>query len=222
MRKEMIYANTFPWSRFVNERISLLSDDLKSINLQEYVDARYKENLNNVPVSDEDSPYAKRMRELFYLNIKWFMITLLTRKDRMSMANSLEVRVPFADYRLVEYAFNIPPEIKFLNGREKGILRKAFEGVLPQDVIERKKSPYPKTFDPRYTALVQKWLKKVVEDKTSPILDIIDLKTVNELIETGGSSYKTPWFGQLMKGPQLIAYLLQVNFWLKEYKIKMI
>lgn len=70
------------------------------------------------------------------------MVTLLTRKDRMSMANSLEVRVPFADKKIVEYAFNIPSNIKLLNGREKGLLRKTFEGYLPQDIIYRKKSPY--------------------------------------------------------------------------------
>lgn len=221
-RKEMVNANTFPWSMFVKQRSELLSPEFKSINLQEFVDEKYKENLKQVPYLDTDTPYARRMRELVYLNIKWFMITLLTRKDRMSMANSLEVRVPFADYRLVEYAFNIPPEIRFYENREKGILRKAAEGILPQDVIERKKSPYPKTFDPRYTTIVQKWLREILNDKTSPILDIIDLKNVNELVETGGESYKTPWFGQLMKGPQLIAYLIQLNLWLKEYNVKLV
>ncbi|WP_123053351.1 asparagine synthase (glutamine-hydrolyzing) [Clostridium sp. JN-1] len=221
-RKEMVNANTFPWSRFVKQRSELLSPEFKSINLQEFVDQRYKENINKVPYLDTDTPYARRMRELVYLNIKWFMITLLTRKDRMSMANSLEVRVPFADYRLVEYAFNIPPEIRFYGNREKGILRKAAEGILPQDVVERKKSPYPKTFDPRYTSIVQKWLREILNDKTSPILDIIDLKNVSELVESGGESYKTPWFGQLMKGPQLIAYLIQLNLWLKEYNVKLV
>lgn len=218
----MLEAKTFPWSRFVKERSSLLSPEFKSINLQEFVDEKYKKNLKNVPYLDTDTPYARKMRELVYLNIKWFMITLLTRKDRMSMANSLEVRVPFADYRLVEYAYNIPPEMRFYGNREKGILRKAAEGILPQDVIERKKSPYPKTFDPRYTSIVQNWLKEIINDKTSPILDIIDLKNVKELVETGGTSYKTPWFGQLMKGPQLIAYLVQLNIWLKEYKVKLV
>ena len=91
------------------------------------------------------------MRELFYLNIKWFMITLLNRKDRMSMANSLEVRVPFADINLAQYAFNIPSKIKLLEGREKGLLRKSLEGILPRDIIYRKKSPYPKTHNPIYT-----------------------------------------------------------------------
>jgi asparagine synthase (glutamine-hydrolysing) len=173
-----------------------------------------------VPHLDGESKREYRMRELFYLNIKWFMITLLNRKDRMSMSNSLEVRVPFADYRLVEYAFNIPSEIKFCNGREKGLLRKALKGILPDDVIDRKKSPYPKTHNPEYTKIVSNWMKDIVEDKTSPILDLIDGNAVETLIETGGSSFKAPWFGQLMRGPQLLAYLIQVNTWLKEYNVR--
>lgn len=147
------------------------------------------------------------------------MVILLTRKDRMSMANSLEVRVPFADKRIVEYAFNIPSNIKLLNDREKGLLRQAFEGYLPQDILYRKKSPYPKTHNPLYTDLVCKEMSNILQDKTSPILQIIDIKKIKEIVDTKGSSYKTPWYGQLMTGPQLIAYLIQVNIWLKDYNI---
>lgn len=136
------------------------------------------------------------------------------------MSNSLEVRVPFADYRLVEYAFNIPSEIKFCNNREKGILRKALRGILPNDVIDRKKSPYPKTHNPEYTKIVQNWMTDIMNDKSSPILDLIDKNSVKALIETGGSSFKEPWFGQLMRGPQLLAYLIQVNEWIKEYNVR--
>lgn len=168
---------------------------------------------------DGESHYTRRIRELFYLNIKWFMVTLLTRKDRMSMSNSLEVRVPFADYRLVEYAFNIPPEIRFTGDREKGILRNALRGILPDDIIERKKSPYPKTHNPKYTSIVQKWMTNILNDKTSPILDLIDIPAVSEIVATGGKSYTKPWFGQLMTGPQLIAYLIQVDTWLRLYNV---
>ncbi|PRR85337.1 asparagine synthase (glutamine-hydrolyzing) [Clostridium luticellarii] len=219
-RPEDINAHTFPWSKSVNSRKEILSDELKSLKLDEYLDEQYKSTIRQVPHLDGESKIEYRMRELFYLNIKWFMITLLNRKDRMSMSNSLEVRVPFADYRLVEYAFNIPPDIKFYKGREKGLLREALRGILPEDIITRKKSPYPKTHNPEYTRIVQKWMKDIMEDKTSPILPLIDKKAVMTLIETGGSSFKAPWFGQLMRGPQLLAYLIQVNVWLKYYNIK--
>ena len=147
------------------------------------------------------------------------MITLLTRKDRMSMSNSLEVRVPFADYRLVEYAFNIPMDMKYYKGREKGLLRESLTGLLPEDVLWRKKSPYPKTHNPSYTAAVQKWMNIILNDATSPILPLIDVPKIKEIVATGGTAYGKPWYGQLMTGPQLIAYLIQVNEWLKKYKI---
>lgn len=160
------------------------------------------------------------MRELYYLNIKWFMLTLLNRKDRMTMSNSLEVRVPFADYRIVEYAFNIPPEIKLYNGREKGLLREALRGILPEDIVNRKKSPYPKTHNPQYTKCVQNMMQKILEDKSSPLLELVDKDTLITLNQTGGTSINKPWYGQLMKGPQLLAYLIQIDIWLREYKIK--
>ena len=149
---------------------------------------------------------------MLYLNLKWFMVNLLNRKDRCSMYNSLEVRVPFADIRIVEYAFNLPAEIKLLHGREKGILRKALEGVLPEDVVYRKKSPYPKTHNPIYTEMVCKEMNKILSDN----------KVVKEIVDTEGKSYTTPWFGQLMTGPQLIAYLIQLNIWMKEYNVNIL
>jgi asparagine synthase (glutamine-hydrolysing) len=190
------------------------------LDIEEYANMHYKRTLKQVPHLDNESPYEYRMRELFYLNIKWFMITLLNRKDRMSMANSLEVRVPFADYRLVEYAFNIPSDIKFCDNKEKGILRRALKGILPNEILQRKKSPYPKTHNTDYTRLVQKDMMDVLNDKNSPILPLLDEYEIRRLVESGGKSYQKPWFGQLMTGPQLIAYLIQVNFWLKEYKIQ--
>jgi asparagine synthase (glutamine-hydrolysing) len=117
--KESINANTFPWSNAVKERRSILSKDFRDLPIEDYVAAKYNETINEVPQLDGESVYERRMREIFYLNIKWFMITLLNRKDRMSMSNSLEVRVPFADYRIVQYAFNIPASVKLLNGRDR-------------------------------------------------------------------------------------------------------
>jgi len=219
-REEDINANTFPWSRALKERRGILSDDYKNLPLEEYVDAKYKETIAKVPKLDGESKEDARMREMFYLNIQWFMVTLLNRKDRMSMANSLEVRVPFADYRIVEYAYNIPQQMKFCDEREKGLLRRALKGLLPDDILSRKKSPYPKTHNPAYLNMVQNWMREILLDNTSPILSLIDRKKVTEIVETGGQSFGKPWFGQLMKGPQLLAYLIQINTWMKEYHVK--
>ncbi|EKQ53835.1 MULTISPECIES: asparagine synthase (glutamine-hydrolyzing) [unclassified Clostridium] len=221
-RDEMFYLDTFPWARFVNDRKAIVNKDLKNMKLEELVKTQYEKSLSKVPHLDNESKRDYRMKEISYLNLKWFMVNLLNRKDRASMSNSLEVRVPFADIRLVEYAFNLPAEIKLYKGREKGLLRAALEGILPDDIIYRKKSPYPKTHNPIYTDIVCKMMNDILNKKSSPIHDIIDEKIVKEIVDTRGESYKVPWYGQLMTGPQLIAYLVQVNIWLEEYNVNLL
>lgn len=222
IREDLINSTSFPWSQHLNNRKFLLNDSLKQIDLEGFAKEKYIETIKEVPTCDFDSKIDKRIRELFYLNIKWFMINLLNRKDRMSMRTSLEVRVPFADYRLLQYAFNIPRDIKFTDNREKGLLRRSLIGVLPNDIIYRKKSPYPKTHNPIYTNLVCSELQNIISKPTSPINQLLNKTEVENLINSKGSSYTAPWFGQLMTGPQLIAYLIQINYWLEFYNINIL
>lgn len=210
----------FPWADSVSHRVNLLSDNLKSLPIEEYVKQMCSDSIAKVPKLAGESKQDSIMRELYYLNIKWFMVTLLNRKDRMTMANSLEVRVPFADKRLVEYAFNIPAEMKLLNGREKGLLREAMRTLLPDEIIDRKKSPYPKTHHPLYTETVKGMLKDIISKPNAKILDIVDKTEVENIINTNGESFTKPWFGQLMTGPQVMAYLVQLDTWLNEYNVK--
>lgn len=210
----------FPWADSVAHRVNLLSDNLKSLPIEEYVKQMCSDSIAKVPKLNGESKQDSIMRELYYLNIKWFMVTLLNRKDRMTMANSLEVRVPFADKRLVEYAFNIPAEMKLLHGREKGLLREAMRTLLPDEIIDRKKSPYPKTHHPVYTATVKGMLKDIISKPNARILDIVDKGEVENIINTNGQSFTKPWFGQLMTGPQVMAYLVQLDTWLNEYNVK--
>ena len=221
-RPELRNLETFPWSNFVRSRRQLLSPEYASLPLEEMVQENYLDSLKLVPKLGYESPERQRTREIFYLNIKWFMVNLLNRKDRMSMSNSLEVRVPFADYRLVEYAFNLPDDYLFYQGREKGLLRKALKGILPEDIIYRKKSPYPKTHNPIYTQLVSDMLSEILQNKNAPLFTIINKEFAQKLVDTKGEAYTRPWFGQLMTGPQLIAYLVQLNIWLESYKVKLV
>lgn len=218
-RPSMYNSNTFPWSRFLEDRKLILNKNLKNLKIDECADYYYKKTIGEAPHLDNETPFEHRMKEIYYLNQKWFMVTLLNRKDRMSMANSLEVRVPFADYRLCEYAYNLPNDYKLLHGREKGLLRKALEGILPDEIIYRKKSPYPKTHNPLYTKIVCEEMNRILNDNNSPILDLIDKDVVSNIVKTKGASYVNPWYGQLMTGPQLIAYFIQINTWLKEYNV---
>ncbi|WP_078553093.1 asparagine synthase (glutamine-hydrolyzing) [Bacillus alkalicellulosilyticus] len=219
-KPEVMNLDGFPWMRSIEEREALLNDKWKTkLDLQRYVHDRYRETIEETPRFEEDNSEEARRREISYLNIIWFMTTLLDRKDRMSMAASLEVRVPFADHRLVEYVWNIPWEMKQLEGREKGILRKALEGILPNEVLYRKKSPYPKTHNPYYTEAVKAEMTKILKSD-SPLFDIVSKQKLTEITESGGSSFKTPWFGQLMTGPQLIAHFIQMDHWMKTYNVE--
>lgn len=213
----------FPWMRSTGERESLLKEGWRDkLGLEEYAKEAYLTTVRETPrLEGENGEDAKR-RELFYVNLLWFMTTLLDRKDRMSMGASLEVRVPFADHRLVEYAWNIPWEMKMTGNREKGILRKALEGMLPDEVLYRKKSPYPKTHNPVYTDRVQTWLKDILTDKNSVLHEFFDQQKLADIVESKGAAFKVPWFGQLMSGPQLLAHLAQIDVWFKQYDIQII
>ena len=221
-REELLNLHTFPWAPYLNERHSILSPELRRmLNLNGYVSKRYEETLDEVPRLENEGALEARRREIFYLNITWFMQTLLDRKDRMSMASGLEVRVPYCDHRLVQYAWNIPWDLKTYKGMEKGILRYALEDILPKQIVERKKSPYPKTHNPSYENAVRKKLIEILNDSSSPLIPLINKDSVISMAK-GESDYGKPWFGQLMATPQLFAYLIQVNFWLKEYRVKIL
>ena len=213
----------FPWIRSLAERTTMLQDQWrKKLAVESYVQHVYTQTIKEVPYLQGESVEEARHREMFYLNMVWFMQTLLERKDRMSMGASLEVRVPFADHRLVEYTWNIPWEMKNLGGMEKGLLRKAMDQLLPKEVLYRKKNPYPKTYHPLYTTGVQKWLGEIMKDKNSILHELFERQKLIELIESGGSSFKVPWYGQLMAGPQLLAYLGQIHTWFEHYNIQLI
>lgn len=222
-REEALKAETFPWSLATGLRAGILSPELREkLQPQAYLDDRYAQAIAEVPELAGEDETRRRMRRMSYLNVTRFMPTLLDRKDRMSMAVGLEVRVPYCDHRLVEYVWNIPWEIKTAGNREKGILRKSLEGVLPHDVLYRKKSPYPKTHNPNYLTAVRARLLERLDDPSSPLLPLINVARVRELAANSDASSHLPWFGQLMSGPQLFAYLLQMDFWLRHYKVRLV
>ena len=217
-REEILFEETFPWSRTTDVRHSILKNGFLK-HSDEYVKNAYDETIASTDFLDTDSRLEKRMRQMFMLNMNWFMQTLLARKDAMSMQASLEVRVPFCDYRIVEYAYNMPWSIKSYNGREKGILRKAFENELPDIITWRKKSPYPKTFNPEYVQAVSKMALCVLEDKSCVLNEMINKSSIMSLIENP-DSLSEPWYGQLMRGPQVLAYLVQIYAWIRRYNVQ--
>ena len=208
----------FPWAQNTAQRASFLNPDI-SVDAESYVADQYSRTLAQCDILPGVSSQEKRMKEMVNLNQQWFMQTLLDRKDRMSMACGLEVRVPFCDYRIAEYMYGVPWEYKDYNNTEKGLLRYAMDGVLPDEVLWRKKSPYPKTYDPSYLEAVSERLRILLNNSDAPIYGIINKSAMKKLLDM---DFTWPWYGQLMRLPQTIAYILQINFWLKYYKISII
>ena len=217
--KKIRAINGFPWSQSIQYRKSFIKDDVKLQNHEEYILSRYKNTIINTSKIDGISPLESRMKEMMKLNIDWFMQTLLDRKDRMSMYSGLEVRVPFCDYRIAEYLYSVPWEFKEHNSFEKGLLRESMKEFLPDEVLWRKKSPYPKTHNPEYLRIVSDMLNEIIYCDSSPILSFIKKSELEKLIHT---EVNEPWYGQLMTTPQTIAYFVQINYWLEKYKIRII
>ena len=221
-RNEMLSAETFPWSRSVPIRTSLLHPDLReAVDLERYVERRYRETLDEVPRLIGEGGLGARIREVFYLTMSWFMPVLIDRNDRMGSASSLQIRAPYCDHRLVEYVWNVPWEMKTCGGLTKGILRKAFAGMLPDAVLARRKSPYPKTYDPHYYALCKERLLEILSDKSSPLNSLVDSVFIRQILSREGRVFSQPWFGQLMTDAQLLAYLIQVDTWMRRYRISL-
>lgn len=214
---DLTKINNFPWINHLDIRNDLLNYKIKKkLNLIKYTKKKLEKTMREVPKEKDDKEQV--YKNMFYLNMIWFIPTLLERKDRMTMRTSLEARVPFADHKLIEYLWNVPWTYKYYNEQEKGLLRAAFKDLLPKEILERKKNPYPKTHHPQYTKAISKLLSKHLKNKRSILYKIFDIDKIKMLINST-EDYQVPWFGQLMTKPQLLAYLYQFDLWAKHYKI---
>lgn len=218
-RPEMLEKPFFPWIHDPMIRASLFKDNFaKSAEGYEYLSAKYSESMAQCPMLDSDSETMRSSRLATWLSVNYFMTSLLERKDRMSMSASVEVRVPFADHRVIEYVYNVPWEIKFENETEKALLRNAMKDWLPDKILNRKKSPYPKTHNPKYEAAVLKMLNNRLDKKNSPLGDMLCREKLDEIMNCPDAT----WLGQLMSRPQLLAWLLQFDIWADEYNVNFI
>lgn len=218
-RKELMDRDGFPWSADISARTVFLKDDIvNALELADYSHEQYLTSLHHAPLLAGENEEQKKRRGIAYLNIKWFMQTLLDRMDRTSMYSGLEARVPFADHRIIEYVFNVPWEMKYQNGVEKALLRDAASDLLPDALLHRKKSPYPKTYHPGYEKLLVERLTMIVNDPNAPIAPLIDRQKALHFMASHKELGK-PWFGQLMAGPQLMAYFIQLNYWMEKYHL---
>ncbi|GAA2131218.1 asparagine synthase (glutamine-hydrolyzing) [Actinomadura napierensis] len=208
---DVVGADAFPWtSAALGQGLDLLDPSLRG-DADAYLRDRYHEALTEVPHLPDASPRERRMREICHLHLTRMVRLLLDRKDRMSMAVGLEVRVPFCDHRLVEYVFNTPWSHKTYDGREKSLLRGAVADVLPDSVVRRRKSPYPATQNPGYERAVRERLRAVAADSSAPVHDYLDLDAVKTALDrpVGKAS--------IQRDRVPIERALAISDWLAEY-----
>ena len=214
-RDAMLQSTTFPWTMDISFRKSLLHPEFAaSMQMEKYIARAYRTTLSEVDILPEESPLDTKKRQIAYLNIRWFMQTLLDRMDRTSMQHGLEARVPFADYRVIDYVFNVPWSIKAKDGVPKSLLRACAAKYLPDTIMNRPKSHY----HPEYERVLANRLREVVTDTASPLRSYLNIPAVLKFLDEP-KEYGKPWFGQLMAGPQMIAYLLQVDYWMRKYML---
>lgn len=210
----------FPWSLTIGERTGFLQGWIAdAFDPNEFVHEYYLQSIRQADILPDNSPQERRIKELVNLNFRWFMQTLLDRGDRMGNLTGLEIRVPLCDYRIAEYLYTVPWGYKDHKGYEKGLLRKAMEGILPQSVLYRKKSPFPKTYDPAYLEIVSQMLRTILKDPSAPIFQLIRRESLEHLLQ---QEFAWPWYGQLMRRPQTIVYMLQINYWLEHYSVRIV
>ncbi len=218
-REEMLTRDFFPWIHDPGVRASLFDPSLLTpAEGEERLREAYREALAGTPLTGEEANEDRRSKLASHLSVNYFMTNLLARKDRMSMAHGLEVRVPFADHRVLEYVYNVPWSIKFAGGVEKALLRNAMQGTLPDRILNRKKSPYPKTHNPAYERAVRETLAERLARPKSRLAPLLNRRRLTALLETEDAT----WFGQLMSRPQLLGWLTQLDEWLTHYQVELV
>ncbi|MEV7883173.1 asparagine synthase (glutamine-hydrolyzing) [Streptomyces sp. NPDC002817] len=181
-----VKSRTFPWlgaSHQMEFLSGLLDRELfHELDFAGYTRARYEEAVAEVPLSGDETAHERRMREITYLNMTRYLRVILDRKDRLGMAASIEGRVPFCDHELAEYVYNVPWEMKVADGREKSLLRAAVRDLLPEAVLQRKKSPYPTVQDPAYRTALRAQLKEITERPGARVNDLLDPARVESVL----------------------------------------
>ncbi|MEG1066059.1 MAG: asparagine synthase C-terminal domain-containing protein, partial [Erysipelotrichaceae bacterium] len=218
-KESYLNSTTFPWLTHLDERKKLIHNQFKHLDINAYLDNCYQSTIKQVSYLPSDSEEDARARLNTYITVHYFMQTLVTRQVCMSRANNIDIVAPFANVDLFDYVYNIPWRLKFHNNLEKGILRYSFKDELPFEIAYRKKNPFPKTHNPVFADMISKQISSCLDDPTSILHELFDQDALLELIETKGSSYNNPWYGQLMSGPQLLAYIYQIHYWFKSYNI---
>ncbi|MEN8656121.1 asparagine synthase (glutamine-hydrolyzing) [Streptomyces sp. 21So2-11] len=211
-----VWGDTFPWLGNSPRLTDCLAPDARArIRPDDDERDRYATLRARVPRLTGESGRQARMREVLYLSLQGPLVYLLDRKDRMSMAVGLEVRVPFCDHKLLEYVWNVPWKMKMADGREKSLLRAAAADLLPGEVLRRRKSAYPATFSPAHAKSVRAALDAVLDDRDSPLSGLLDIPKVRELAASQGEMMT------MADNLHLLLPLIEVDRWMRSYNVSL-
>ncbi|MEU6981071.1 MULTISPECIES: asparagine synthase (glutamine-hydrolyzing) [unclassified Streptomyces] len=214
---EALAADTFPWLHGRETPAALLRPDVRAaVRPEEYTAQQYRDSLARTPELPGEDGTERRLRQVGHLALTRWLPPLLDRVDRVSMAVGLEVRVPFCDHRLVEYAWNIPWQMKSLGGSPKGVLREAVRDLLPAQVVDRPKSGYPSTPAVRYTEVLTARVRDLLDDSAAPVFDLVDRELVRAALRDGRPLPSPRTAPNPVGG---LDHLLQVDEWLRAYKV---
>jgi len=213
----------FPWSGSLELRQSLLLPEIgEALRLKDYVGDIFQSRKASADPGQGFEPKERRLRTMQRLCFDFFMPNLQERAVRMGEGAGIQILTPLCDERLVEYVYNVPWEMKFMGGQEKGLFRAAMRDLLPQKLLHRVKSPYPKTCSPHFTRIIRHMASQMLSEPQAPIFQLVDRARVSAIVDSELDPADTPWFGQLMAGPQMLGYLWQVNCWMKERNVTVV
>lgn len=211
----------FPWSGSLSLREGLLTEEARrALRLSEYVRDTFETQRRAADPGPGFAPRERRLRVMQRLCFAFFMANLQERAVCMGRGGGLEILTPLCDERLAQYVYNVPWDMKFLGGQEKGLFREAVSDLLPEKLLRRRKSPYPKTCSPRYAEAIRGMALRLAADGDAPIFGWIDRDRLLDIARSDLNPVNTPWYGQLMAGPQLLGYLWQANRWLRDRGIR--
>lgn len=208
-------ARNFPWNvhqTLVPDRTTLLVPSVRdALDVPGYVADQYNAAVSDIECLDGEGSFERTMRTSCHLFLTRLVRVLLDRKDRISMAVGLEVRVPYCDHRLVEYVYNTPWRFKSSDGREKSLLREAVQSLLPSSVANRKKSGYPSTRDPKYATELQQQAQELLTSNDDPVFLIADRDWLQAAVETCPETMRRRTRGG-------IEWVLDLHHWLDLYR----
>ena len=214
------HGEAFPWSGSIHLRNGILKPAVREkIGLPAYVRGAYHEAMASYDVSNVP-PAERDLFRLQRLCFDFFMPNLQERASKMCAAAGIQVYTPLCDDRLVSAVYAMPWRVKRMGGISKGLYRAAVRDLLPEKLLQRKKSPYPKTCSADYTAEIRRRMGVLLRDTSAPLWRAVDAERVAQIASGALSPADAPWYGQLMAGPQMLAYLLQVNDWMTQNRIE--